>query len=112
MLEGNNALDGMKNLYANNITEYPNTINVLKRFNVYPELLLGLFYRTADSMQWLSKTCWATNRGEGRTPVQSCEGLGDPAYFYLGGVWIFAGLTTSFIFILATYLRYIKIIIL
>ena len=105
MLEAESGLKGLHNLYANNITEYPNTINVLKRFNVYPELLLGLIYRFADSHQWLQKTCWPVNRGEGLSPVESCEGLGEPAYFYVDAVWLFAGLTAFIVFVLATYIR-------
>ena len=42
MFEAESSLEGLKNLYANNITEYPDTINVLERFNLYPELFLGL----------------------------------------------------------------------
>ena len=58
-----------------------------------------------DRYQWLSKICWTVNRGGDLPPVQSCEGLGDPAYFYLSGVWTFAGLTAFFLFIISTYLR-------
>ena len=105
VIEAPDVLDGLRGLYANNLTEYPKTINVLQRFNVYPELLLGIMYRFADHHRWLQKTCWTVNRGEGRTPVPSCEGLGDPSYFYLAGVWLFAGITAFGLFILATYLR-------
>ena len=45
MVEAETSFKGLQNLYANNITEYPDTINVLERFNVYPELFLGLTYR-------------------------------------------------------------------
>ena len=48
------------------------------------------------------------NRGGDLPPVQSCEGLGDPAYFYLSGVWTFAGMTAFLIFVIASYLRYIN----
>ena len=47
-IEAPDVLDGLRGLYANNLTEYPKTINVLQRFNVYPELLLGIMYRFAD----------------------------------------------------------------
>ena len=59
-----------------------------------------------DRYQWLSKICWTVNRGGDLPPVQSCEGLGDPAYFYLSGVWTFAGMTAFLIFVIASYLRY------
>ena len=48
------------------------------------------------------------NRGGDLPPVQSCEGLGEPAYFYLSGVWTFAGMTAFLIFVIASYLRYIN----
>ena len=105
IVEADSGLKGLYSLYANNITEYPDTINVLKRFNVYPELLLGLIYRFADGQNWLQKTCWPVNRGEGLSPVESCEGLGEPAYFYVDAVWLFAGLTAFILFVLATFIR-------
>ena len=105
MSEANTLVEGLQNLYANNLTEYPNTINVLQRFNVYPELFLGMAYRFATSYKLVSKQCWTVNRGEGQSPVQSCEGLGDPAYFYLAGVWTFAGLTAFTLYVLSTYVR-------
>ena len=105
MFEAESSLEGLKNLYANNITEYPDTINVLERFNLYPELFLGLTYRFLDRHQWISKVCWTVNRGDDLPPVQICEGLGDPAYFYLAGVWTFAGLTAFALFMISTYLR-------
>ena len=98
-------MTGLNELYANNLTEFPSTINVLQRFNVYPELFIGLAYRYANNQKWLTKICWNVNRGEDRTPVQSCEGLGDPAYFYLGAVWMFSGMTVFTIFVLSTYIR-------
>ena len=58
-----------------------------------------------DHYQWLSKICWTVNRGGDLPPVQSCEGLGDPAYFYLSGVWTFAGMTAFLLFVIASYLR-------
>ena len=105
VIEADTTMDGVKNLYANNITEYPDTINVLERFNVYPELFLGLTYRLLERNQWLSKVCYTVNRGDDRPPVQSCEGYGDPAYFYLAGVWTFSGLTVAMLYIISTYLR-------
>jgi hypothetical protein len=97
---------GVESLYNNNLTEYPDSINTLQRFNLYPEvdlhlpyfigqinnlanfqIILGGAYRIysdlANSMNWKTKECWKINRGENLSPVWSCEGIGDPAYFYL-----------------------------
>lgn len=44
------------------------------------------------------------DRGEGLPDVWSCEGLGDPTYFYVNGVWLCAGLTAGLLFIYGTLL--------
>ena len=38
VIEAPTFLKGVEGLYANTLTEYPNTINTLKRFNLYPEV--------------------------------------------------------------------------
>ena len=34
-------LKGFNKLINDNLTEYPNTINVVQRFNIYPEIIAG-----------------------------------------------------------------------
>jgi len=96
--------DGIYNLYRNNKTEYPLTINTLKRFNLYPELVIGVLYRGLNNLGVLRETCWTVNRGQDLDPVQSCEGLKDPPHFYLSVVWLCSGLTVSILFVLAVWL--------
>ena len=96
--------EGVQQLYRNNLTEFPLTINTLKRFNLYPELAAGLLYRGLDAMGLLTQQCWTVNRGEGLEPVQSCEGSRDPPNFYIRVVWIMAGLTTVLLFVLGHFL--------
>ena len=55
-------------LVNDKVTEYPKTINVLKRFNLYPELAVGtakrIFDQVSTSLKWKTKECWQINRGE------------------------------------------------
>lgn len=41
-----------------NRTEYPDTINSLQRFNLYPELILAMFYRTFNRFGLLKTSCF------------------------------------------------------
>ena len=79
---------GIVDMTADNHTEYPDTINALQRFNLYPEVFVGGLYRVfhailTDALGFKTKTCWTVNRGEQFPPVESCEGAGDRMYFYI-----------------------------
>ncbi|KAG8229991.1 hypothetical protein J437_LFUL012267 [Ladona fulva] len=108
IVEAPTLADGVSYIMNNNVTEYPSVINTLKRFNLYPELFLGIMYRIYDwacnSLGLENKICWQVERGGGLPPVLSCEGLGDPAYFYLTGVWLMAGITVATLFVFGVQL--------
>ncbi|XP_071519815.1 protein C-mannosyl-transferase DPY19L1-like isoform X1 [Panulirus ornatus] len=108
LVNADSFLIGLNRLMHDNLTEYPETINTLQRFNLYPELVLGGTYRIFNAVtSWLGlemRVCWQVSRGGGLAPVISCEGLGDPAYWYLAGVWVSAGFTAAFLFIQGTAL--------
>nr|CAD7596392.1 unnamed protein product [Timema genevievae] len=108
LIEAPTIYEGLYNLTHDNFTEYPLTINTLQRFNLYPEVLAAFLYHAyLKTMNYLgrpTKQCWQVERGQGLSPVTSCEGPGDPIYFYLEFVWIFAGLTVMVIFIYGTFL--------
>ena len=95
------------NLVNDKVTEYPKTINVLKRFNLYPELAVGtlkrIFDQTAKKLDIKTKECWQINRGENYSPIMSCEGLGDDHYFYITPVWWLSGLLMSGIFLYGSH---------
>uniref|UniRef100_A0A673MJD8 Probable C-mannosyltransferase DPY19L1 n=1 Tax=Sinocyclocheilus rhinocerous TaxID=307959 RepID=A0A673MJD8_9TELE len=101
-------MDGLYMIMNDRLTEYPLVINTLKRFNLYPEVVLASWYRaytsTMDFFGIPTKMCWTINRGEGLDPVESCEGLGDPAYFYVTFVFLLNGAMMSLFFIYGTYL--------
>ncbi|XP_024114216.1 dpy-19-like 1, like isoform X2 [Oryzias melastigma] len=90
------------------LTEHPLVINTLKRFNLYPEVVLASWYRMYTGIMGYfgvpTKMCWSINRGEGLSPVDSCEGLGDPAYFYVTCVFLLNGVMMSLFFIYGAYL--------
>ncbi|OQR75628.1 protein dpy-191-like [Tropilaelaps mercedesae] len=88
--------EGLKALVRNNVTEYPLTINTLKRFNLYPEVVIGLAYRIFNHLAALlgieAKSCWMIDRKE-LPSVESCSGLGDLATFYVVSVYLWNAAT-------------------
>uniref|UniRef100_A0A8C1UQZ8 Dpy-19-like 1, like (H. sapiens) n=1 Tax=Cyprinus carpio TaxID=7962 RepID=A0A8C1UQZ8_CYPCA len=108
IIEAPSFMDGLYMIMNDRLTEYPLVINTLKRFNLYPEVVLASWYRaytsTMDFFGIPTKMCWTINRGEDLDPVESCEGLGDPAYFYVTFVFLLNGAMMSLFFIYGTYL--------
>ncbi|KAG9476037.1 hypothetical protein GDO78_002873 [Eleutherodactylus coqui] len=106
--EAPSYFSGLLLIMNDNVTEYPSVINTLKRFNLYPEVILaGLFRIYTATMRAVgieTKICWTVNRGNDLSPVESCEGLGDPAYFYVTLIFILNGVMMSLFYIYGTYL--------
>lgn len=100
--------NGMHAIMYDNVTEYGKTINTLRRFNLYPEVVLAMGYRVYEKVMGIlnipTKVCWQVNRGEGLSPVQSCEGLGEPSYFYVENVFLLNGLSMGVFFLFGYYL--------
>ncbi|EGT51533.1 hypothetical protein CAEBREN_00998 [Caenorhabditis brenneri] len=96
-------LEGVQLITRDTVTEHGHEINTLNRFNLYPEVILAFLYRPfrafAKSANWQVETCWQVNRGDLR-PVESCEGIGNPHYFYITGVFVVAGTVATSIFYL------------
>ncbi|XP_005485977.2 protein C-mannosyl-transferase DPY19L1 [Zonotrichia albicollis] len=108
IIEAPSFWSGVGAIMNDKLTEYPLVINTLQRFNLYPEVVLASWYRTYTTvMDFLgvpTKTCWTVNRGKGLSPVESCEGLGDPASFYVAVIFLLNGFMMSLFFIYGTYL--------
>uniref|UniRef100_A0A8D3C152 Dpy-19-like 1, like (H. sapiens) n=1 Tax=Scophthalmus maximus TaxID=52904 RepID=A0A8D3C152_SCOMX len=108
IIEAPSFLDGVHLVMNDRLTEYPLVINTLKRFNLYPEVVLASWYRIYTGVMGYfgipTKMCWSINRGDGLTPVDSCEGMGDPAYFYVTCVFMLNGVMMSLFFIYGSYL--------
>ncbi|XP_028904498.1 probable C-mannosyltransferase DPY19L1 isoform X2 [Ornithorhynchus anatinus] len=108
LVEAPSFFDGIWMIIHDEVTEYPLVINSLKRFSLYPEVVLASWYRIYKGMMDIlgipSKICWTVTRGQGLSPIESCEGLGDPACFYVAMIFILNGLMMTFFFIYGTYL--------
>ncbi|XP_077158892.1 protein C-mannosyl-transferase DPY19L1 [Paroedura picta] len=108
IIEAPSFSEGLFMIMNDRITEYPLVINTLKRFNLYPEVVLAFWYRMYTGMMNVTgistKSCWIVNRGEGVSPIESCEGLGDPASFYVAVIFLLNGFLVSVFFIYGTYL--------
>ncbi|XP_048882251.1 dpy-19-like 1, like [Brienomyrus brachyistius] len=108
IIEAPSFATGLHSIMNDRLTEYPLVINTLKRFNLYPEVVLASWYRIYTStMNFFgipTKMCWSVNRGEGLNAVDSCEGLGDPAYFYVTFVFLLNGGMMSLFFVYGAYL--------
>ena len=103
-------LDGLRQITSDNVTEHGHTINTLKRFNLYPEVILAFAYRQYRSLaaynNWRTEVCYTTNRGNDLPPVQSCEGNGNAHYFYVNAVFALCGAVAGLLFAFGAVVRY------
>ncbi|KAM6155192.1 putative C-mannosyltransferase DPY19L2 [Rhynchocyon petersi] len=108
IIEAPSFLEGLWMIMNDRLTEYPLVINSVKRFHLYPEVLIASCYRTLMGIMNLfgieAKTCWNVTRVAPLNKVQSCEGLGDPACFYVGVIFILNGAMMGLFFLCGTYL--------
>ncbi|XP_055149413.1 probable C-mannosyltransferase DPY19L2 isoform X1 [Symphalangus syndactylus] len=108
IIEAPSFLEGLWTIMNDRLTEYPLVINTVKRFHLYPEVIIAFWYRTFMGIMNLfgleTKTCWNVTRIEPLNEVQSCEGLGDPACFYVGVIFILNGLMMGLFFMYGAYL--------
>ena len=110
MVRAETFTEGLQELVNDTGTEYPNHINSLKRFNVYPEVVLGGVFRVfsrltaAFDVEHLFKACYTINRGNGLSSVTSCDGLGDEMVFYVNCIFAMAGLQVSIMFYFGSHL--------
>ncbi|EJD76141.1 dumpy-19 [Loa loa] len=101
-------LETLNQITNDNVTEYGHTINTLKRFNLYPEVILGiafkLFKKIANENHWVLEQCWQVKRGDQLPPAISCEGIGNEHYFYITMVFALASTVASTIFLFGVLL--------
>jgi hypothetical protein len=90
-----------------NLTEYPDTINTLQRFNLYPEICLSVMFRQyrwyLDLLGMSGMKCISITRGDG-SKVEACNGMGDRMYFYVHMIFGLNGLLASGIALLGTFI--------
>ena len=103
-LDSPSFTQGFLAVISDNRTEAPTTINVLERFNLYPEVFLSAIYRWMNARGMLTEVCYRVDRGENMSPVRSCEGHKEPTYFYVTCVFILNGCLLGTLFLFGTYL--------
>ncbi|EHB04782.1 dpy-19-like protein 2 [Heterocephalus glaber] len=78
LIEAPSFLEGLWMIMNDRLTEYPLVINTVKRFHLYPEVVLAFWYRTFTGIMNLfeveTKTCWNVTRVGFPSEVESCEG--------------------------------------
>ncbi|XP_055354796.1 probable C-mannosyltransferase DPY19L1 [Paramacrobiotus metropolitanus] len=103
IVEAPSFFSGVMEIMHDTSTEFPNEVNFINRFNLYPEMFLAGIYRIyATITEFLDITtvqCFRVNRGAGHSPVTACVGLGDPFYLYLLGVFGLNGLLLGVLFL-------------
>ncbi|XP_076976123.1 putative C-mannosyltransferase DPY19L2 isoform X2 [Tamandua tetradactyla] len=108
IIEAPSFLKGLWMIMNDRLTEYPLVINTVKRFHLYPEVVIAFWYRVYTGIMNLfgleTKTCWNVTRVEPLSEVESCEGLGDPACFYVYVIFMLNGLMMGLFFIYGAYL--------
>eukprot|EP00041_Stephanoeca_diplocostata_P005506 m.63025 g.63025 ORF g.63025 m.63025 type:complete len:859 (-) comp15823_c0_seq7:152-2728(-) len=92
------AANATADLLWDTTTEYPDTINVIERFTIYPEIATAILYETYDTvvhrwLGWKTKECYSVFSEVDKTvELQTCNGLGHPIVFYIECVWNMQGL--------------------
>ncbi|XP_059964182.1 probable C-mannosyltransferase DPY19L2 [Mesoplodon densirostris] len=108
IIEAPSFFGGLWMIMNDRLTEYPLVINTVKHFHLYPEVIIAFWYRTFVGIMnfWglETKTCWNVTRVKPLSEVQSCEGLGDPACFYVGVIFILNGIMMGLFFMYGAYL--------
>lgn len=88
--------------------EYPHSVNVVHRFHVYPEIVIGYMYHKfrsfSKSLGGSDISCWKDDSHLLSEAVVNCAGLDEPFRFYLEFVWMFGGFTVFLIYMYATFL--------
>ncbi|XP_018426763.1 PREDICTED: probable C-mannosyltransferase DPY19L1 [Nanorana parkeri] len=106
VIEAPSYFSGLHLIMNDNVTEYPSVINTFHEGSQY--VILASWFRTyTTTMKFVgieTKICWTVNRGGDLSPVESCEGLGDPAYFYVTFIFLLNGLMMTLFYIYGTYL--------
>lgn len=97
---------GVYKLMYDRLVEYPKDVNAFNRFNIYPEVIIGVMYKYFEPYINTStyRQCHSVDRGNGLLPVESCVGIGQPIFFYLEAIWWLAGVTVAAIFLYAASL--------
>lgn len=104
---------GIERLMNDNLTEFnENTsINSLQKFHILPEVLIGCLYKNFIALTQRFKlptvVCFTVERDDPKLEheILSCEGYGEPIYFYLSVVWTLSGITVFLLYMYGYFLH-------
>lgn len=100
---------GFHHLVHDNRTEFPKVINSVKKFHIYPEVVVAFMYKQfiklSNQLNLPTVICWQVERDNQRMDsVLSCEGFGEPIYFYLSVLWSLSGITVFLLYFYGFFL--------
>nr|XP_045245812.1 probable C-mannosyltransferase DPY19L2 [Macaca fascicularis] len=105
IIEAPSFLEGLWMIMNDRLTEYPLVINTVKRFHLYPEVshhLRQIIF--VECTEIIMPNCFRVIYSLNSDYLYLFKGLGDPACFYVGVIFILNGLMMGLFFMYGAYL--------
>ncbi|CAG0897286.1 unnamed protein product [Cyprideis torosa] len=99
LVESPDFIAGLRKLGVDNSTEFPSTINAMRRFCIHSEVIIASMYRLSTALGLTWEQCSVVKSSE-HQQAQVCVGSKTPSYFYIRSVWALAALAVCAMFLL------------